>query len=252
MKMTTDIRRVWMDPAAHEKLWAWTRMAKGEVSMLGLVDEVEDQPFITDLFLVKQTCTPASTDMDQDAVAKLMVELAADGRSDQLRAWVHSHGTMNVFWSNQDDSTIEDLAGDPYLVSVVVNRKGEVRARVDVFRPVRVTVDEVPVEVLVPSMGLEPHCAKEFREKVKEESLAGPMTLGRPLVNTMPWRYNNKDQPDLFSHHDDLVPGLYTPQELEEMARSGEISYEDFLAGMAEWDEFEDEQGGNHGAETTV
>ena len=160
MKLTTDIRCVYMNPAAHEKLWAWTRLAKGEISMLGLVEEIEGQPCIVDLFLVKQTCTPASTDMDQDAVAKLMVELAAKGQSDQLRAWVHSHGTLDVFWTNQDESTIEDLAGDPYLVSVVVNKSGLVKARVDLFKPVRITVDDVPVEVLVPDMGLESECER--------------------------------------------------------------------------------------------
>ena len=252
MKLTTEIRRVWMDPAAHEKLWAWTRMAKGEVSMLGLVDEVEGQPCIADLFLVKQTCTPASTDMDQDAVAKLMVELAAKGQSDQLRAWVHSHGTLDVFWSTQDDSTIEDLAGDPYLVSIVVNKSGLVKARVDLFKPVRITVDDIPVEVLVPDMGLESQCEKEFKDKVIEDSLVTPMCMGRPLVNTMPWRYNNQEDQELIPRQDDMVPGLYTPQELEEMARSGEISYEDYLAGMEEWNEFEDEQGGHNGATRTV
>jgi len=227
-------------------------MAKSEVSMLGLVDEVDGQPCIADLFLVKQTCTPASTDMDQENVAKLMVELAAKGQSDQLRAWVHSHGTLDVFWSNQDDFTIEDLAGNPYLVSVVVNKAGLVKARVDLFKPVRVTVDEVPVEVLIPDMGLESECEKEFKDKVTEEALAGPMCMGRPLVNTMPWRYNNQEGQELIPRHDDMVPGLYTQLELEEMARSGEISYEDYLAGMEEWNEFEDEQGGQHGAETTA
>ena len=57
MKFTTDIKKVYMDPVAHEKLWAWTRLAKGEVSMLGLVDENDGQPCIKDLFLVKQTCS---------------------------------------------------------------------------------------------------------------------------------------------------------------------------------------------------
>ena len=252
MKLTTDIRTVYMNPAAHEKLWAWTRLAKGEVSMLGLVKEIEEQPCIANLFLVKQTCSPASTDMDQEAVAKLMMELAAKDQSDQLRAWVHSHGTLDVFWSTQDDSTIEDLAGEPYLVSIVVNKSGLVKARVDLFKPVRVTIDDVPVEVLVPDMGLESECEQEFKDKVKEETLMGPMSFGKPLVNTMLWRYNNQEDQELIPRNDDLAPGLYTPQELEEMARSGEITYEDYLAGMAEWDEFEDEQGGLHGTERTA
>jgi len=251
MKLTTGILRIYIDPASHEKLWTWVSMARGEISMLGLVEEVEDQPCIADLFLVKQTCTPASTDMDQEDIAKLMVELAGKDRSNQLRTWVHSHGDMDVFWSNQDDSTIEDLAGDPYLISVVVNKRGAVRARLDLFDPIRITVDDVPVEVLVPDMGLESECVKAFEDKVKEEPLAWSVPLGKSPENNLPWSFNHMKELDLIAHHNDMAPCSHTPQELEEMARGGKISYEEYLTGVEEWSECEDEQGGLHGEETT-
>jgi len=74
MKYQSAISQVWIDLVAHQKLWAWTRMAKGEVSMLGLVEDTADGPAITDLFLMRQTCTSASTDMDQADIARLSVE----------------------------------------------------------------------------------------------------------------------------------------------------------------------------------
>jgi len=175
MKLTTDIRQVWIDLVAHEKLWAWTRMAKGEVSMLGLVEDADSGPVITDLFLMRQTCTSSTTDMDQGDVARLLTELATEGIEGQLRAWVHSHAEMDVFWSGTDDRCIEGLQGNPYTVSVVVNRKGDVRARIDVFHPVRVVIDDVPVNLRVPDMGLSAHCASEFQAKVVEVPMMPPL-----------------------------------------------------------------------------
>jgi len=175
MKYHSAISQVWIDLVAHEKLWAWTRMAKGEVSMLGLVEDAADGPAITDLFLIRQTCTSSSTDMDQGDVARLLTELAAEGIEGQLRAWVHSHAEMEVFWSNTDDRCIEGLQGNPYTVSVVVNRKGDVRARIDVFHPIRVVIDDVPVNLRVPNMGLDAYCASEFQAKVVEVPQMPPM-----------------------------------------------------------------------------
>lgn len=175
MKFTTDIRQVWIDLVAHEKLWAWTRMAKGEVSMLGLVEDAADGPAITDLFLMRQTCTSSSTDMDQGDVARLLFELGNAGIEGQLRAWVHSHAEMEVFWSNTDDRCIEGLQGDPYTISIVVNRKCALRARIDVFRPIRMVIDDVPVNLRVPNMGLDDYCASEFKAKVVEVPQMPPM-----------------------------------------------------------------------------
>jgi hypothetical protein len=113
--------------------------------------------------------------MDQDDVARLLTELAAEGVEGQLRAWVHSHADMEVFWSNTDDRCIEGLQGNPYTVSVVVNRKGDVRARIDVFHPIRVVIDDVPVNLRVPDMGLSAHCASEFNAKVVEVPMMPPL-----------------------------------------------------------------------------
>jgi hypothetical protein len=59
-------------PQALQKLWLWTDFAKGEVSCLGIVDEVVNDTntsrtsalIVTDFFLVKQECTSDETDMD--------------------------------------------------------------------------------------------------------------------------------------------------------------------------------------------
>lgn len=180
MKYHSAITQVFIDLVAQEKLWAWTRMAKGEVSMLGLVEDTPEGPAITDLFLMRQTCTAASTDMDRADVARLLFDLGAAGIEGQLRAWVHSHASMDVFWSKTDDDCIEGLAADPYCVSLVVNKRGDMRARVDLFRPVRVVIDEVPVKLRTPDLGLVDLCRAEFMAKVNEAPTIRFPGLGMP------------------------------------------------------------------------
>lgn len=166
-----SIQQVWISPEVNERLWNWVDMAKGEVSMLGLVEECEDGPCITDVFLVKQTCTAASTDMDQTEVARLMFDLAAAGMESGLRAWIHSHGVMQAFWSTTDDATIEGFGFEPYAVSLVVNKNGDVKARVDLFEPIRCTIDDIPVRIKLPALDLEDDCEQVFRTNVREETL---------------------------------------------------------------------------------
>jgi hypothetical protein len=223
MKYQSQIQQVWIDLAAHEKLWAWTKLAKGEVSMLGLVEDTPAGPAITDLFLLRQTCTSATTDMDQADVAKLLFDLAAAGLEGQLRAWVHSHATMDVFWSRTDDDCVEGLAAEPYCVSVVVNKRGDVRARVDVFRPVRFTIDDVPVKLRTPSLGLEEECRREFLVKVNEA----------PIFPALSFPLGGQPGPgmaDLFGERQHRRPfAMLDIDEMEAAVHRGEMTIDEYM-----------------------
>jgi hypothetical protein len=222
MKYTSTITGVRMDIIAHEKLWAWTRMAKGEVSMLGLVEEDDKGPVITDLFLVKQTCTQSSTDMNQEDVAHLLFELGSAGIEGQLRAWVHSHGDMDAFWSAIDENCIQGLAADPYLVSLVVNRKGMVKARIDVFHPIRIIIDDLPVSLRIPDLGLEENCREEFLAKVIE---VRPLPMGTSLLSGMPCN----GQEDMFGGGFRRHFGRLDPDDLEAAVYRGELTVDEYL-----------------------
>ncbi len=227
MKFNTTIQCVWIDPMPHEKLWLWTRMAKGEVSMLGLVEDTPDGPAITNLYLMKQTCTGASTDMDQADVARLLFDLGSAGLEGQLRAWVHSHADMAVFWSKTDDDCIEGLGGEPYIVSIVVNRRGDVRARVDVFKPVRFVIDELPVKLRVPDLGLTEECRAEFAAKVNEAPLFPAFSLP---INGYADAMRGLPAPDLFGSRQHQRPfAMLDIDEMEEAVRRGEMTVQEYI-----------------------
>jgi hypothetical protein len=169
--------RIQVDAVAMQKLWQWTEMARGEVSALGLVEEIRDANtglitalLVTDFMLCKQSCTMDETVMDAASIAELITNLEAKGiDSRKLRCWAHSHGGMSVFWSGTDDECIAGLANGEYLLSLVVNRKHDSMMRLDAFHPCHLYVNDVVWDVHYPHVdGLAERCLAEFRTKVNE------------------------------------------------------------------------------------
>lgn len=97
-----------------------------ECSGLGLTRLNGMQIEVIDVFMVKQRNSGATTDMDPEAVNKLMYEQRnAEG---QLNFWWHSHADMSVFWSGTDKETINQIGGEGFCVAAVFNKKREMRA----------------------------------------------------------------------------------------------------------------------------
>lgn len=169
--------KIQVEAKAMQMLWLWTDFAKGEVSCLGLVDEVVSTEtgrtkalIVTDFFLVKQQCTYEETDMDVSDVARLIAELESKGiDSRKLRCWAHSHGSMSVFWSGQDESCISGLANNEWLLSLVVNKRRDTQMRLDQYHPSHMYIPDVQWEVKYPLVdGLAEACFDEFKSKVRE------------------------------------------------------------------------------------
>ena len=190
--------RVRIDAEAMERIWHWTDLAQGEFSCLGLVS---DDLMVGGVQLFDQLCTDASTELDQEALAGF---LCAHKTPERVRAWVHAHGHFNVFWSPQDEACIEGLANDSCLVSIVVNKKREWKARIDLWRPFRVTFDDLPLEIRMPDMNLRDECEQAFKRHVVEM------------------------QPPV------LMPGPRKPQQPQLAQRSG-FGWPDFDDDYADW-----------------
>ena len=169
--------KIQVEAEAMQKLWLWTDFARGEVSCLGLVDEVVSTDngrttalIVTDFFLVKQQCTHEETDMDVADVARLISELEAKGiDSRKLRCWAHSHGSMSVFWSGQDETCIAGLANGEWMLSLVVNKRRDAIMRLDQYHPSHMYLADVVWETKFPLVdGLAEACFSEFKSKVQE------------------------------------------------------------------------------------
>ena len=193
----TPQTKVTIDAVTMQCIRHWVRMASGEVSCLA---EIGHDLVVTDAVLLEQECTATSTELDQEAVAAVLLR---HERPERLRVWVHSHCDMQVYWSQQDEETIEALANDTFLLSIVVNKKGAVRCRIDLFHPVRVTLDNLAHEVLFLDEELEAWCRAEFNDKVTEHRWNRTHWGPRALVSQDPLaadhrvaRFHNWHLPD--------------------------------------------------------
>lgn len=191
MKTEAEPIDIYICADAMTKLRSWTYHAKGEVSGLGLVEaNFEDGRIesleITDAFIVRQTCSASSTELDQEAVGQLLVELEREGKANQLKLWWHSHGDLGVFWSQTDDANVRRMRTDDYLVSIVINKRWDILARVDWFSPVRLTVDELPAHILINDHRVDAQSKQDVEELVEEVSYTIVKPKTAPRFRTCP------------------------------------------------------------------
>ena len=177
----TRLPRVYILPAAKARLDAYIQHAPGEVSGLGEVELIEGCPTITNIMLFEQECSAASTDIEPEDLARFFVEAVNQGADpEKIRLWWHSHSNSSCFWSGTDNSTIADLCQSAgWIVSVVGNKKGQYRARIDLTRPFEATLDWV-------EFGIAPYRDPDLDKEVKAEVEA--KVKQKVLISTTIWK----------------------------------------------------------------
>jgi len=166
---------VLIEAAAWARLRHWVNLAgNDEVSCLGLIEEIKDCDRITallvsDIYLLEQEVSGADTELEDKAVANLMIHLATEGvDTSRLKCWIHSHSTMKTFWSGTDEECCSQLINDSYSVSIVTNLRGDILTRIDIYNPFRVTLNAIPTRIhCTCSKELEELYTVEFEAKVK-------------------------------------------------------------------------------------
>jgi hypothetical protein len=213
--------KVYLSVQAYQKMKIWVEMAQGEISWLGTVSESKDKNgrfeafLIEDIHLLKQVCSGAHTALDDESVGQFLAEMAMKGEdTSRIKAWLHSHGTLRCFWSTTDEDCITGLANSSYLISLVTNKDGSILARIDIFKPIHVTVNEIAVDIFYPENDeFREFCKKEFKAKVTESLFlqAGPAQQSFPGTTEL----------------DQKV------EELEEKVSSGRISLDEYQREIA-------------------
>lgn len=152
----------------YKRMRAYVKLCTQEISGFGIVNLTEEGFLITDAFLIKQKVTGASTEMDPQALFDAVQDEAALGKDTSAwGCWFHSHVDMDAFMSARDLRTIEMLSAETPLISIVMNKRGEYECRVDFYKPFRMTVTGVELEVVnEPTDAMVEECRKEMEEKV--------------------------------------------------------------------------------------
>ena len=130
-----------------------------EVTGTGTVELLNDRQdlLVKSIILPYQQVNEAFSEFNKGEFGRithefLMSDLAhASEIAQQLCLRWHSHGKGKVFWSTHDEYDISTWKGD-YVVNIVTNVKGEYKARLDIFRPVRVQNIPLEIEITFPPL----------------------------------------------------------------------------------------------------
>ena len=149
-----------------------------EIAWLGTVTKKANNFQINEIYVPTQEVTASSVDANPEMMSGLIPELIEKhGKEEALtkiipnmRAFCHSHHTMKTFWSATDEAGINGLANSHYLISLVLNRDGDILGRIDFFKPNRMTITDVKVDICYNAVfdDLE----KDIEDKVTKKTFA--------------------------------------------------------------------------------
>lgn len=226
-----------LEQKAAQKLAEYIHQASGEISGLGQsVLTGRDTITVKDIWIWKQECTASTTEvLDHNAMIECAMEAVAEGAPmDEVNVWWHSHANMGVFFSTQDQTTIDEWVNNRFLVSIVGNKKGDFAARVDIKEPIMATLENVPVSR---SWGgddeLKARVAQEIAAKVQVKAWAGAFKNKRgQFQGSKKWEkvqkylarpYEASAKACLCSDCQDFLSDTTIPFNLEAHAYDGEL-----------------------------
>lgn len=190
--MTPDpISQILITPEAFQRLKFCIEICPSEISGLGRVEPYENNLLISEVFILKQKVSSSDTELDPEGVCQLLSRFIQEGRDpSSIRLWWHSHGEMDVEWSDTDEKTIHSFNGD-YMVSVMGNKQGQFLCRLDFFSPERRVMEGLPLVPLAEDGGsdelaLRESIEAEIQEKVRAvlpiEHLISGSELPNPIL----------------------------------------------------------------------
>ena len=173
MKHKETVRPVvYITPRAFQRLELYIKHAPGEIMGFGKIKQIGNDFLISELVLIEQEASGASAEFDTDIIVQWMTDLIdAGGNPGDYRCWWHSHANFDTFWSGTDNATIDSFHSQ-WLISLVGNKEGKYRVRIDLYKPIRLTFDKLELQVQKPkSMRLNREIKKEVTAKVKESKI---------------------------------------------------------------------------------
>lgn len=132
------------------KLHQYVRSVNTEIAGMGKISLSDDGEIITveDVMIYEQEVTGGTADLSSEALAAWQTEMVKKGESlKDWKLWWHSHANMSAFFSKRDTDTIDQSYEYDFLVSLVVNRSRKREARIDTFRPFRIELEDLDIEI---------------------------------------------------------------------------------------------------------
>jgi len=193
------------------EMYLYAREATGEISGLGKVERIGTDFRISEVRIFEQECTSSETELNNTELSKFFEEIVEQGGDmTEWRLWWHSHATMGTFFSGTDiecEKNLMECFGD-YLISMVVNKKGEFYSRIDMS-------GSAGYRIINPKCYIEDAVEEERVKAIKKlvfDKVKSPTTgVNTGVIDRTAFAERRKKILDRYgSHHEDAIhPDLY-------------------------------------------
>lgn len=158
---------------AYQKLMWYVRAVDTEITGFAEVifDEERKRLVVGEVYLLDQEAAGSEVEMSEEAIAKFTDQMMEQGATQLPRLWWHSHVDMGAFFSTTDDIAMDDLNNGTWGVALVMNKREEMKASVNIYYPIRHTFDDVDITYEVPPLTIPKEIQDEVAAKVKEMKL---------------------------------------------------------------------------------
>ena len=136
------------------------------------IKDKEDDWWIKNPVILKQTTTGGTCTLDKDELAEFYVDMASKYGTNIQFVWWHSHAKMGAFWSGTDTNTMEEYKSGDWSMFLVVNVREEYKFRIQYWNPIELGEDidlnvvQKDKDVVIPKSIL-----KEIEEKCSKETV---------------------------------------------------------------------------------
>jgi len=153
----------------YTKMLAYAQASNGEISGFGKtkLSKNKSKISILDIRIFQQKVTQINTQLSEDSLHDFYYSLIQQNEDPSTwNLWWHSHNDFEVFFSGVDINTISSLSKDTTLLSICINKAGELIGRLDVNEKSSYTEEEVEF-LLIPPKDLMSKIKNEIKQKVK-------------------------------------------------------------------------------------
>lgn len=162
--------KVLIEFSAFQKILGYAQVCPYEISGFGTVQNSENLYIVEEVFLLPQKTARDGSFVEIDSLVlnRFVHQMVQAGKDpSKITFQWHSHAFERVFFSPVDVATIGQYMND-YMISFIINKKGEYRCRFDYFKPLKRSF-EPPVEISACKMFSEvlKECWREIEENVK-------------------------------------------------------------------------------------
>lgn len=220
---------------SYRKIMAYAKAAI-DIEITGFANveynKEKGQLIVGEVFLIDQEAGGADVEISEEDIAKFNLQMIKKGVKQLPRLWWHSHVKMDAFLSGPDEQQTREFQNDTYNVSLVVNQKGEMKAKMYIHaaslieamgeqfeQETWIEIDPLPVRIMVEWDEIPKVIVDEVKDKLHDRTGIFGGWLGRG-------KRDNRDRRDDRREEEDEVDDKVTRKKKHrkgEKPDSGEI-----------------------------